>query len=409
MSFCLGLSHQLYAETAGMITHRLQKNTTNLKSFLLPLFGGGKNLVNATTEERMTALNEDIGASACVSLVLFLIMVVPIALSISILNRIALRQAMRIRKMCLRSILSQDMTFFDTKKNLDFASKITTHVDVIRDAIGEKLGIAVFYTSALILAFIYTCFLGLKLALILLVTFVTCKIALSCYMGDSERRLTQQEIQSYTEAGSIAEEVFSNIRTVVTFGGEEKECLRFGESLKAAEQSGIRKSLNSGVQSGFIWLLSYLGWIYGVFLGIHFMILENNLSEDMKTYNVISILTIVSCICQNAQYLAFARPSLDVISSAIGTAGTIYDVIQEKSGINPLSKYGLTIDNFKGDVEFRSVSFRYPSRETEIVLKNVSFKVKKGHSVALVGQSGCGKSTCLQLLQRFYDVNEVNE
>ncbi len=61
------------------------------------------------------------------------------------------------------------------------------------------------------------------------------------------------------------------------------------------------------------------------------------------------------------------------------------------------------LTNLEGDIEFANVSFRYPSREQVTVLNEISFKIKAGSTVALVGSSGCGKSTCIQLLQRFYD------
>jgi ABC-type multidrug transport system fused ATPase/permease subunit len=78
-----------------------------------------------------------------------------------------------------------------------------------------------------------------------------------------------------------------------------------------------------------------------------------------------------------------------------------------------LSKYqplipfegGEIIEHFRGEIEFQNVSFRYPSRDI-YVLKNVSFKVRPGQIAALVGHSGSGKSTCVQLIERFYDVTD---
>jgi ABC-type multidrug transport system fused ATPase/permease subunit len=66
---------------------------------------------------------------------------------------------------------------------------------------------------------------------------------------------------------------------------------------------------------------------------------------------------------------------------------------------------GDTIENFRGEIEFQNVSFKYPSRDT-YVLKNVSFKILPGQIAALVGHSGSGKSTCVQLIERFYDTTD---
>ncbi|XP_055685662.1 multidrug resistance protein homolog 49-like [Lutzomyia longipalpis] len=390
---------------AGIFTDRM-RNTTAPKTLLLQLFGGGRPLTNATSAEINEALREDIWAGFCVGSILFILVVVPVTLAIYVMNLIALKQTMRMRRSFLKAILSQDMTWFDSQSSIDFASKITSNFDVIKDAIGEKIAMAVFIFSRFSIGFIYSCFQGVKLTLIMTGTLLVINIAFSIYVGRSQNHLTKKETKSYAKAGAIAEETFSSIRTVVAFGGEEKECERFARSLKGAEKSGLRKILNSGLQSGLMWFFSFLSWAYGIFLGIHFMILEDDLPEQMKVYKAISILTIVSCITHNVQLLAIAVPSLDVIMYAKGAAKTFYDIIEQKSNINPFSKNGLKVEDFQGNVEFRHVRFQYPSRKAVPVLQGVSFDVKKGQRIALVGQSGCGKSTCLQLLQRLYDTRE---
>ena len=71
--------------------------------------------------------------------------------------------------------------------------------------------------------------------------------------------------------------------------------------------------------------------------------------------------------------------------------------------IDPESDKGEKPIDFIANIEFNNVSFTYPSREQVQVLNNICFKIKSGSTVALVGSSGCGKSTCIQLIQRFYD------
>ena len=80
-------------------------------------------------------------------------------------------------------------------------------------------------------------------------------------------------------------------------------------------------------------------------------------------------------------------------------------LLNTASKINPESKNGKTIpdENVKGHVTFKSVDFHYPSRPNVPVLKGLTLEVNPGETVALVGQSGCGKSTCIQLVERFYD------
>lgn len=88
---------------------------------------------------------------------------------------------------------------------------------------------------------------------------------------------------------------------------------------------------------------------------------------------------------------------------ARGAADTIFRVIDRQSEIDPLSADGKINDAFEGDIEFEDVGFHYPSRTDVEILDHLSAKFVRGQTVALVGTSGNGKSTCLQLLQRFYD------
>lgn len=89
---------------------------------------------------------------------------------------------------------------------------------------------------------------------------------------------------------------------------------------------------------------------------------------------------------------------------ARGCASNIFQIIDALSKIDPMSSDGKILNyGLRGDVEFSDVFFRYPARPDVIVHRGLNIKVKAGTTVALVGSSGCGKSTCLQLLQRFYD------
>lgn len=109
-------------------------------------------------------------------------------------------------------------------------------------------------------------------------------------------------------------------------------------------------------------------------------------------------------IIVGADHIAQCTPFLESFALARGSAAPIFDVIDAKTKIDPLSKDGKVLNyGLKGNIEFQDVFFRYPSREDSIVLRGFNLKVKSGQTVALVGYSGSGKSTCVQLLQRFYD------
>ena len=98
-----------------------------------------------------------------------------------------------------------------------------------------------------------------------------------------------------------------------------------------------------------------------------------------------------------------AAPYVEAYTVSRNAASMIYQVIERKPEIDSSSEEGERPKAFDGDVDFKDVRFNYPSRPNVEVLRGVTFSVKKGETVALVGSSGCGKSTCIQLVQRFYD------
>ena len=94
---------------------------------------------------------------------------------------------------------------------------------------------------------------------------------------------------------------------------------------------------------------------------------------------------------------------IEIFSSARGAASSIYQIIDRIPPIDSSSPIGVTPSETKGDIRFNQVHFQYSTRPDVTVLNGINFQVSAGQTVALVGTSGCGKSTCIQLIQRFYD------
>ena len=101
-------------------------------------------------------------------------------------------------------------------------------------------------------------------------------------------------------------------------------------------------------------------------------------------------------------YISNAAPDLQVFSQAKTAGKEIFKVIKRNPAISYESN-GKILENIKGDIEMREVHFAYPSREDKPVLQGFSLAIQAGNIVALVGSSGCGKSTVISLVQRFYD------
>jgi ATP-binding cassette, subfamily B (MDR/TAP), member 1 len=132
-------------------------------------------------------------------------------------------------------------------------------------------------------------------------------------------------------------------------------------------------------------------------------------------YNVGKIIQIFFSIIIAIFSLSTAAPFIAILTTGRSAAYEIFNIINRKPEIDTLSSEGKILDSLEGDIKFYDVEFNYPSREEVKVLKKINFNIKSGTTVALVGSSGCGKSTCIQLLQRFYNplngsisINDVN-
>ncbi|XP_072009919.1 ATP-binding cassette sub-family B member 5-like isoform X2 [Engystomops pustulosus] len=235
----------------------------------------------------------------------------------------AARQTRRIRKTFFHSILTKDMGWFDVTKSGELNSRLTEDINKINEGIGDKVGHFLQNSATCIAGLVIGLAKGWQLALVYMSTSPLMSIS-SAFCSKMMVSLTSKELSAYAKAGAVAEEVLSSIRTVVAFGGQEKEIKRYTNNLGEAKKLGIKKAIASQLALGFVYLIVYasygLGFWYGTIL-------------------------------------------------ILGDQG-------------------------------------YTVGDALVVLNGLHLKVKSGQTVALVGQSGCGKSTTVQLLQRMYDPQE---
>ena len=149
--------------------------------------------------------------------------------------------------------------------------------------------------------------------------------------------------------------------------------------------------------------------------------------DDPQPYTASSMLVVFLSILFAGMQIGTTAPYFEAITVARGAAASVFDVIDRKPPIDSSSNEGKKLPEVKGVISFKNVVFKYPSRPDIPILRSISFNVSSGQTgtslltkmnhnnfslyilmifffvVALVGTSGCGKSTCIQLLQRFYD------
>ncbi|XP_031235861.1 phosphatidylcholine translocator ABCB4 isoform X1 [Mastomys coucha] len=307
------------------------------------------------------------------------------------------RQIKKIRQNFFHAILRQEMGWFDIKGTTELNTRLTDDISKISEGIGDKVGMFFQAIATFFAGFIVGFIRGWKLTLVIM--------AISPILGLSTAvwakilsTFSDKELAAYAKAGAVAEEALGAIRTVIAFGGQNKELERYQKHLENAKKIGIKKAISANISMGIAFLLIYASYALAFWYGSTLVI--------SKEYTIGNAMTVFFSILIGAFSVGQAAPCIDAFANARGAAYVIFDIIDNNPKIDSFSERGHKPDSIKGNLEFSDVHFSYPSRANIKILKGLNLKVKSGQTVALVGNSGCGKSTTVQLLQRLYDPTE---
>ncbi|CAL5068508.1 unnamed protein product [Urochloa decumbens] len=308
------------------------------------------------------------------------------------------RQASRMRRLYLEAVLRQPVEFFDTASPSSQAttfrviSTISDDADTIQDFLAEKLpnvlaNMTLFF-GALAVAFVFAWRLalaGLPFTLLFVVPSLVLGKRLAAAAGEARA--------AYEEAGGVAEQAVSAIRTVASYRGERRTMERFGLALARSTALGVRQGLIKGAVIGSLGVIyavwSFMSWI-GSVLVIRFH------AQGGHVF-VASI-----CIVLAGMSIMMALPNMRYFVDAATAAARMREMIDKLQPLEAEGKKGAIKENIRGQIVFRDVRFSYPSRPDTLVLDGVSLAIPEGATVGLVGGSGSGKSTVISLLQRFY-------
>lgn len=166
------------------------------------------------------------------------------------------RQTHKIRQKYLEGVLRQNVTFFDDEGAGETSVRITTDTLLIQDGIGEKIPLALNQLSTFLAGFVIAFTKSWQLTLVLMSAIPFIAIS-GGVMGVLNGRFQTRILSLYSTAGSFAEESISAIRTVIAFGAQQKMSKRYNESLAAARDEGIKKSISTGIGLGSLFFFVY--------------------------------------------------------------------------------------------------------------------------------------------------------
>ncbi|KAH6938572.1 hypothetical protein HPB50_010625 [Hyalomma asiaticum] len=227
----------------------------------------------------------------------------------------------------------------------------------------------------------------------------------ACPRAQSQSKLEAAESAEYRFAGSVALEAITFIKTVIAYGGQHKEMARYSDRLDRATQTGFRKGLVASVGVSVIWTAIFATYALGFWYGIDLMVQDFELPPGQRKYETSTLIIVFFSVLMFSMSLGQATPYFHAFANAKRAAGKVYQVIDRKPAIDSRSTTGIKPMEFEGAIQFIDVTFCYPSLPTSTpALQNFSMSIDPGETVAVIGRQKCGKSTIINLLQRFYDV-----
>ncbi|KAM0954595.1 putative ABC-type xenobiotic transporter [Dioscorea sansibarensis] len=306
------------------------------------------------------------------------------------------RQSARIRNLYLKTILRQEIGFFDKDTNTgEVVGRMSGDTVLIQDALGEKVGKFIQLTSTFFGGFVIAFIKGWLLSLVMLSMIPPLVIA-GGIMALVLSKMASRGQEAYAEAANVVEQAIGSIRTVASFTGEKIAVNKYKKYLRNAYLSSVHEGLASGAGLGAVTCIMFCGYSLGVWYG-------SKLILDRKDYTGAKVINVIFALLVGSFSLGQTSPCTKAFAAGQAAAYKMFETIKRKPLIDAYDTTGKKVDEIRGDIEFRDVYFTYPARPDEQIFRGFSLSIPSGMTVALVGESGSGKSTVISLIERFYD------
>ncbi|MDW7695309.1 ABC transporter transmembrane domain-containing protein [Flammeovirgaceae bacterium SG7u.111] len=372
---------------AGLIS--LLFSSTVLLSF--PFFTG--KLVDAATREAYVSWSID--QIALLLLGILVLQSIFSFLKVFFFAQVSERAMADIRKDLYKKFITLPLAFYDKHRSGALMSRITSDVTLLQDTFSVTLAEFVRQTSILLIGTTILFFVTPKLTFFML-AIIPVLVLIGFSFGKFIRSFSRKTQDSLAEANTVVEETLTAINIVKAFTNEVFEVNRYGKALDKTVGIALKAARFRGAFISFIIFALFGGVVLVLWYGAN-LVQEGELSIGDLTSFIFYTMFIGGSI-------AGLGDIFSSIQKAIGATERVLEILTEKSeheldDITAAKKIKL-----EGNITFKDVAFSYPSRTSVEVLKKLNLTISSGEKIALIGHSGAGKSTIVQTLLRFYEV-----
>ena len=345
-------------------------------------------LIDAAVEGGITTINHAAVAMA----IIFAVQAVAVALRYYLFSIAGERIVTRLREQVYRSIIDQEIGFFDARKTGELTSRITADAAVIQNTVSVNLSMGLRNLVMVAGGLTLLVFSSARLTALMLV--LVPPVALGAVVaGRRLSKLSRKAQDALARANEAAEEAIAGIRTVRSFSREAAEAARYGERIWDSFSVSRRRIRVVAFFIGSMNLTAF-GSVSAVLWFGGRMVMAGDLTVgELASFLLYTLFVAMSITALANLWSVFAR--------ARGASERVFELLDREPLVD--SGGGDTLETVDGRVEFDGVGFAYPVRPEVRVLDAVNLHLDPGRVVALVGPSGAGKSTVAAMLLRLYD------
>jgi ATP-binding cassette subfamily B protein len=303
-----------------------------------------------------------------------------------------------VRNDVYQKMITLRLPYLEDRRVGELTSRLTSDVSQLQSVLSSTLAEFFRQVATLVIGMIFIWMTSWKLSLFMLATFPVLVIA-ATFFGRFIRRLSRKAQDELAVANTIVEETLQSVQVVKAFTNEMLEIKRYNAAIANVLGNSMKAAVYRAGFVAFVTIALFGGIVGIIWYGSHLVQIGEMSIADLFTFTL---------------YTAFIGGAMggmgDVyaqINRAIGASERLLEIMEEPSEINPTTSdtqpSATSYHSEKSSISYNDVHFSYPSRNDVPVLKKLNLHIAPGEKIALVGQSGAGKSTIVQLLMRYYE------
>lgn len=344
------------------------------------------------------------------TLVLFLIVIVFMAVGtfsrFYLVTWIGERVTADIRKAIFNHLVTLEPNYFETNRSGELMSRLTTDTTLLQSIMGSSLSFALRSFLMMLGGLVMLLLTNIKLTIVVFGALPLILLPVLIF-GKRVRKLSRDSQDTIADVGTYAGEILQQIKTVQSYTRESTERSAFAQEVEKAFDVAKNRIINRGLLTSLVILFSFAAIGVMIYIGASDVLDGNMSGGELAAFIFYAAMVAggVAAVAEVFGELQRAAGATERLLELLAVTATIQSPskTESKSKENNVKPASSSDHNSSAHISFKNVSFSYPSRPNTLALNNISFDIRRGDTIALVGTSGAGKSTIFELLQRFYD------